>query len=160
MKISRPSLGKKKEINDISAVSGISLIEDGRRKYIEVLQNNYPFTIVFEYKKEYSGLVNYPRWMPIPNYKIGVEQSTYIAQIPNKLGMRYKVVNFSAEPKIDSEGNNKIYTWTAKNIQAVDSERYGPSYEKFLPIVYLSPNKFEYDGYDGNFETWESPFNE
>lgn len=147
---------KKKEINDISAVSGISLIDDSRMKYVEVLQNQYPFTIEFEFKKEFSGLLAYPRWIPVGAYKIAVEQSTYIANIPNKLGMRYKAKNFSKEPEITSEGNSKTYTWTMENFQAIDSEPFSPNYINFLPMVYLSPNKFEYDGHRGNMETWES----
>lgn len=147
---------KKKEINDVSAVSGGTLISDSRMKYIEVLQNNYPFTVEFEFKKEFSGILSYPRWIPVGGYKMAVEQSTYIAKIPNKLGMRYKVKNFSSEPKITSEDDSKIYTWFMENFQAIDSEPFGPNYRNFLPMVYLSPNKFEYDGYSGNMETWES----
>ena len=147
---------KKKEVNDVSAVSNISLIEDTRMKYIEVLQNNYPFTIEFEFKKEFSGMLSYPRWIPVGGYKMAVEQSTYIAKIPNKLGMRYLVKNFSNEPEITSEDDSKIYTWNVENFQAIDSEPYGPDYRNFLPMVYLSPNEFEYDGYSGNMETWES----
>ncbi|MFK8005719.1 MAG: DUF3857 domain-containing protein [Saprospiraceae bacterium] len=147
---------KKKEINDVSAVSNISLIEDTRMKYIEVLQNNYPFTIEFEFKKEFSGMLSYPRWIPVGGYKMAVEQSTYIAKVPNKLGMRYLVKNFSNEPKITSESDSKIYTWNVENFQAIDSEPYSPDYRKFLPMVYISPNEFEYDGYAGNMETWES----
>lgn len=147
---------KKKEVHDVSAVSNISLIEDTRMKYIEVLQNNYPFTIEFQFKKEYSGLLSYPRWIPVGGYKIAVEQSTYIAEIPNKLGMRYMVKNFSNEPEISSEDDSKIYTWTVENFQAIDSEPYSPDYRNFLPMVYVSPNEFEFDGYSGNMETWES----
>lgn len=147
---------KKKEINDVSAVSNISLIEDTRMKYVEVLQNNYPFTIEFEFKKEFSGMLSYPRWIPVGGYKMAVEQSTYIAEIPNNLGMRYLVKNFSNEPKITSESDSKIYTWNVKKFQAIDSEPYSPDYRNFLPMVYVSPNEFEYDGYSGNMETWES----
>jgi hypothetical protein len=147
---------KKKEINDVSAVSNMSLIEDTRMKYIEVLQSNYPFTVEFEFKKDFSGMLSYPHWMPVGNYKIAVEQSTCTAKIPNELGMRYKVKNFLSEPAITSEDDSKIYTWTMKNFQAIDSEPFSPNYRNFLPIVYLSPNKFEYDGYSGNMETWES----
>ena len=147
---------KKKEIHDVSAVSNISLIDDSRMKYIEVLQNHYPFTIEFEFKKEFSGILSYPRWIPVGGYKTAVEQSIYIAKIPNKLGMRYKVKNFSSEPEVTSEDNSKTYTWTMDNFQAIDSEPFSPHYRDFLPMVYLSPNKFEYDGYSGNMETWKS----
>lgn len=147
---------KKKEVNDVSAVSNISLIEDTRMKYVEILQNHYPFTVEFEFKKEFSGLLSYPRWTPVGSYKMAVEQSTYIAKIPNELGMRYKVKNFSSEPIIASEDNSKIYTWNMENFQAIDSEPFSPDYRSFLPMVYFSPNKFEYDGYSGNMESWES----
>jgi hypothetical protein len=147
---------KKKEINDVSAVSTGSLIDDSRMKYVQILQNNYPFTVEFEFKKEFSGILSLPRWIPASGYKVAVEQSTYIAKIPNKLGMRYKVKNFSSEPIITPEDDSKIYTWSIENFHAIGSEPFGPNYRNFLPMVYLSPNKFEYDGYSGNMETWKS----
>ena len=147
---------KKKEINDVSAVSGGTLISDSRMKYIEVLQNDYPFTIEFEFKKEYSGLLSYPRWIPVGGYKMAVEQSSYTARIPTELGMRYLVKNFTSEPVITSENDSKNYTWSIENFHAIDSEPLSPNFVNALPIVYLSPNEFEYDGYSGNMKTWKS----
>ena len=43
---------KKKDIIDQSAISGISLYEDNRVKAIEVIQNEYPFTVEVEYEME------------------------------------------------------------------------------------------------------------
>lgn len=147
---------KKKDVVDMSAVSNISLIEDTRVKYIEALHNEYPFTIEFEYEEKFMGLVSYPRWVPVLGYKISVEQSVYKAIIPKKMGMRYKVKNFDSEPQVTSQGENKIYKWEMENHSAVDDEPYSPNARNFLPIVFLSPNDFEYDGSKGNMSTWES----
>jgi len=147
---------KKKEINDRSAVSEMSLIEDTRMKYVEVVQNNYPFTVEFEFEISFSGLLSYPTWYPIPGYKISVEQSIYIAKIPTKLGMRYKVKNFSSEPEIISEDNLKSYTWKMENFHAIDSEPLSPESRDFFPIIFFAPIEFEYDGYAGNMSTWEN----
>jgi len=147
---------KKKEINDVSAVSGGTLISDSRMKIIEVLQNNYPFTIEFEFKEEHSSLVMYPTWVPIPYFNVSVETSVYKAIIPNKMGFRYKAYNFSSEPKLENKKQSKIYEWTIQNSPSIVSEPFSPEYRYIFPLVYLSPNEFEYDGYSGNMKTWKS----
>ena len=128
---------KKKEINDVSAVSGGTLISDSRIKYIEVAQNNYPLTVEFEFEISFSGLLSYPTWYSILGYKISVEQSMYIAKIPTKLGMRYNVKNYSSKPEIISEDNMKTYTWKMENFQAIDSEPLSPEPRYFFPIIFL-----------------------
>jgi hypothetical protein len=134
---------------------GGTLISDSRIKYIEVAQNNYPFTVEFEFEISFSGLLSYPTWYSILGYKISVEQSMYIAKIPTKLGMRYNVKNYSSKPEIISEDNMKTYTWKMENFQAIDSEPLSPEPRYFFPIIFFAPIEFEYDGYAGNMSTWK-----
>lgn len=145
---------KKKDIIDASAVSGF--YEDNRIKVIEILNNEYPFTVEFEYKIKYSGLLAYPTWDPIPKYKVSVQQSSYKLLTPSDMDFRYKGYNISIEPKISSIKNKKIYEWELENFSALKYEPYSPSSRKIFPHVFFSPNDFEYDGYKGNMKDWES----
>lgn len=147
---------KKKEIIDQSAVSSISLYEDSRIKIVDILNNDYPFTVEFEFQRKYSGLRGYPIWFPMQSYNISVQNSSYQAVIPNHLKIRHQARNFSIEPKIDTEGNHKTYFWEMKNKPAMTKEPYAPHYREIFPMVIVAPNQFEYDGYKGNMETWES----
>ena len=147
---------KKKEIRDQSAVSSISLFEDTRIKIVEVLSNEYPFTIEFEYERKYSGLRAYPLWFPVLSYHISVQHSSYQAIIPNNQKIRFQSLNFSQEPRIDVQGRFQIYNWEMKNRAAMKQEPYGPHYREIFPIIIIAPNQFEYEGYKGNMETWKS----
>ncbi len=145
---------KKKDIQDYSAVSGISLYEDNRQKIIEVAHNNYPFTVEFEFKVKYLGVVSFPKWIPILDYNVSVQQSSYKAVIPNKIGLRYKINNDASEPKVENIGGKTTYDWVMENYPAQKKEPYSPN--RIFPTVYLAPNLFEYDGYQGNMQTWKS----
>lgn len=147
---------KKKDIIDISAVSGGSLYEDSRLKGVKVVHNTYPFTVEFEYQIKYSGLLIYPPWVPVIDYKVSVQQSSYKALIPSSMDFRYKAANLSSEPFITNDNGKKAYEWSMIDYPAFKSEPYSPRGNHIFPLVYLSPNNFVYDGYKGNMETWKS----
>lgn len=145
---------KKKDIIDQSAISGISLYEDSRVKAIEVLQNDYPFTVEIEYEVEYKGLLFYPGWYLYPGYNVSSQQSSYKAIIPSSLGIRYKSFNTDIEPEVKKDGDNEIYNWSVTDLKAMEREYLGPS--NVFPKVILAPNEFEYDGSVGNMKNWET----
>ena len=147
---------KKKEIIDQTAVSGGSLYEDSRIKAIEIIHNVYPYTVEIEFEVKYSGLLIYPSWFPVKNYKIAVENSTYKILIPHDMDFQYRLQNYDAKPIESTSGNNKTYEWTMKNYSALKNEPFSPDAINVLPKLIFSPNKFEYDGHRGNMESWES----
>lgn len=147
---------KKKEIIDQTAVSNGSLYDDNRIKVVEIIQNNYPYTIEFEYKVKYSGLLIYPPWNPIPGYKVSVQESSYQATIPKGMDFRFKVKNFSPKAQEKTTDKGEEYLWTLENFKAIKSEPYSPNGSDIFPLLFLAPNEFEYDGYKGNMESWQS----
>lgn len=147
---------KKKEIRDQSAVSDFSLYEDSRIKMVEVLSNEYPFTIEFEYQRKYSGLRAYPTWFPVPGYNVSVQHSTYQLLVPHHIKFRFQARNFPTEPNISNKDKSQVYKWEMENEPALKKEPYSPHYREIFPMVLITPNHFEYDGYKGNMETWKS----
>ena len=146
---------KKKEIIDYTAVSGGSLYDDNRVKAVEIVQSSYPYTVEFEYEVVYSGLLIYPVWSPVLGYKVAVENSTYKALIPNNMEFRHKLKNYETEATEGTSGKNKTYEWTMENYPALKNEPYSPESINVFPLLFLSPNTFEYDGQKGTMETWE-----
>ncbi|MEM6966665.1 MAG: DUF3857 domain-containing protein [Bacteroidota bacterium] len=146
---------KKKDIIDISAVSSGSLYEDARLKGIKVVHNTYPFTVEFEYQIKYSGLLIYPPWGPVIDYQVAVQQSSYQAIISPSMDFRYKSSNLAIEPNITNTNGKKFYEWNLTDYPAMKREPYSPMSRRIFPLVYLSPNDFVYDGYQGNMETWK-----
>ena len=145
---------KKKDIIDQSAISGISLYEDNRVKAIEVIQNEYPFTVEVEYEMEYKGLLFYPGWYPYPDDHIAIQQSSFKAIIPSSLGLRYHAFNTDLKPEKKEAEGNEIYYWSAEDLKAIKNEIHGPN--NTYPKVILAPNEFEYDGSVGNMKDWKT----
>jgi len=146
---------KKKEIHDLSAVSNISIYDDNRKKVVEVNHNEYPYTIEFEYEKRYKGILSYPWWTPVPNYNISVQSSYYKIKVPEG-NLRFQSRNFPNKPESETKGNYEIYKWTLENFAAKKREPYCPKFKEIFPTVQLAPNKFEYDGWEGDMSSWET----
>jgi hypothetical protein len=52
------------------------------------------------------------------------------------------------------EAGTKVYTWEARNISVQKIEAGSFKSFTFLPQIRVSPNSFEYDGYKGDFKSW------
>ena len=147
---------KSSDIKDYSATSGGTLFDDNRVKYYEALQNNYPFTIEYEYEREFDGILSYPEWFAINGYDRSVEQAEYIVNIPQELQLRTKTYLFDGEyEKTNSEGMI-IHRWAIKNIKAFKSEPFSPDFQNIVPRVVTAPVEFEMEGFQGIQDSWQN----
>jgi hypothetical protein len=146
----------KKDFKDLSAISGYTLYDDTRRKYLSPVTNFFPYTIEYEYEIHYNGIYYYPTWYPISAYNQACENSRMIVVVPEKMNFRYLTNNITDSVSISNRNEKKIYSWEVKNIQAFINEELSPDFSQILPMIRLAPNNFEIDGYYGNQQTWES----
>src|SRR4030095_5800503 len=56
---------KNKDIQDLSGVSDISLMEDNRVKYHSFYYKVYPYTVEYVLELKYNGTMFYPSWTPV-----------------------------------------------------------------------------------------------
>ena len=148
---------KKSDIKDYSSISNFSLYEDNRVKVIEFTPPFYPVTIEYEYEKEYAGLVGYPVWAPIYRPKMSVQNSSFKISIPKELKLRYKSIHLNIKPDIKEADGIQSYFWQVSGITAnKEWESLMPSYHKLKPLLITAPADFEYEGYQGNLESWEN----
>ena len=143
---------KAKDFDDISSYDGFSVFSDNRLKLLSVPNDNYPFTVEFEYEVFYKGLMFYPEQTFNSSHST-VEYSSFSAKIPSDLELRYKLQN-SKEPEITSFDGYNEYKWVYENLSKVTKEPYSPSLREQLISVDTSPNEFEFGGFQGNMETW------
>ena len=68
-------------IIDHSAISGFSIYEDNRVKFIDPKVRTIPFTVEYSYEISYHGLMSYPIWNPT-NYSIAIEKSSFKVLVP------------------------------------------------------------------------------
>lgn len=146
---------KSSDIKDYSATSGGTLFDDSRLKYYEALQNDYPFTIEYEYELEYNGILNYPEWRAINAYDRSVEQVEFTINIPQNLKLRTKTYHFKGEFHKSSDDGLDTYAWSVNNIKAFKSEPFSPDFNEIVPRVVPAPLEFEMEGFKGSQESWE-----
>ncbi len=145
---------KSSEIRDQSSYDGFSLYSDVRLKYADLSQAVYPYTVEFEYVKEYKFLFQIPGFVVVPEEKVSVQHSQYSLQFPSGLPPRYKVFNISQSPQKGktTEGLESI-SWTFENVKPLKSEPLGPP--ALFPKIMATPTFFKYDGYEGTMDSWD-----
>ena len=147
---------RKTDIGDYSAISGYSLYEDSRVKYLDPEYRIFPFTVEYSFEVEYNGLLNFPHWRPFQGINTGVELSEFEVSCPVEYNFRYYEENIDKSVKIKEEKGKRIFYWSIENFQPVLKEDFYSSDYDCLPQVYTAPSDFSIDGYEGNMESWKA----
>jgi hypothetical protein len=145
----------KDDIIDHSAISGFSIYEDSRVKFVDPKVRTIPFTIEYSYEISYSGIMSYPAWDPT-DFNISVEKSSFKVLIPKNSELRYLEKNVPNKVVTSNDNKNKIYYWELKNYKALISEPYSNNLSNYFPIVIIAPSDFEIDGHKGNLTSWKN----
>lgn len=145
---------KQDDIQDFSAISGSSIYDDTRIKYIDPKYTTYPFTVEYSFKRKYNSTLHFPFWTPFDGYNTSVEQSTFNVIVPKSYQFRYKNINLINDASVKTVNEKTYYQWSFKNYRAIKMEPLSPPFELWAPIVITSPSQFSIDGYTGNHQTW------
>lgn len=146
---------KDKDAEDLSGSSGVNLIDDNRFKRHNFYYKSYPYTIEYTVVKEYNSTLFFPSWTPVPRDRISVEQSTAIIISPADYEFRYKAFNYKDAPVITQQKSAKAYTWSVKNMMAIQREPFSPMWHELVPMVIFGPTEFQVDAYKGNMASWQ-----
>jgi len=144
---------KTNEVKDYSA-SGSSLFSDSRVKHYEPIQKNYPYTIVYSYKKVYDSYINLRGWYPYPGYRCAVEETKFDVIASNTDNFRFKPYRLEVEPKINKAANGTSYHWELKNLSALKKEPYSPPFYETVPKLICAPKDFQMDKINGHMSSW------
>ncbi len=148
---------KKSDIQDVSAISNISLFESSRVKIAEFKHLQYPCTVEFEYESTSNTTISYPTWDPQDEEYLAVEQASFNVVMPAGLELRYKEQNLpQTKVNIQSTGGGKTYTWALKGLPALVKEPYSPLFREVTPAVYTAPTEFQMGNNKGSMKTWEA----
>ena len=88
---------KNKDIQDLSGVSDISLMEDNRVKYHSFYYKVYPYTVEYVLELKYNGTMFYPSWQPLEDEYFSVQQSKFIFECPLNYEFRYKTFHYDGQ---------------------------------------------------------------
>ncbi len=145
---------KSNEIADQSVYDG-SLYNDNRVKSADLSHSIYPYTVVFEYEKEYRFLYMIDGSVIVPNEGISVQHSLYKLIYPPQLAPRYHTINIDSKPRNEMIDGFESLTWEFNNIMPIKFEPLSSRLD-IIPRIMVAPSKFEFDGYVGNMETWDA----
>jgi len=147
---------KQTDITDESSISGYSLFEDNRIKHADLSQNTYPYTVEFEYIIRWQYLYSIPEFYLYQDDEVSTEKSSYSISYPKGLKPRYRLYKIE-EPTIvaESDGRESL-SWTFENIKPLKFEKIGPDFDRVVPNIKAAPVEFEFEGYAGNMNSWES----
>jgi hypothetical protein len=140
---------------DESSISGFSLYEDGREKYIDLRQASYPYTVEFEYELDLNYLLFIPSFYLYDDDEVSIQKKSYQLIFPSSLKPRYKGT-FVGEPVAQTIGDKESLLWTFENFRPQKFEAMSPNTEKYIPRILVAPVAFEYDGYAGTMDSWDN----
>ena len=144
---------KKNDFKDVSAVDGGTLYSDSRVKYLEYTPVSYPYTVEFISETVSNNTAFIQPFMPIDDYFLGVQSSTYQITFPTELKLRTLEKNFENYNLIKEESEG-VLKFKVENIEALKPENYAPAFFDFAPKVVLASNQFSIEGVQAQVENW------
>jgi len=142
------------DVVDHSAISGFSLYEDNRVKYIDPKNLTYPFTVEYTYDIDLKHTFFLPVWSH-GSENTSYENSIFIVKTPVGYSFRYKEYNLPKGVVKTTQDNKDVYTWIITNLPARIDEPMTIKSLPTYPLVRLAPNKFEVVETKGSSETWK-----
>jgi transglutaminase-like putative cysteine protease len=146
---------KSKDIQDLSGVSDISLMEDNRVKFHSFYYKAYPYTVEYTLEMKYNGTMFFPYWLPVENEHFAVQQSKFIFECPMAYEFRYKAFGYKGEPVTEMLSDKKRSVWELKDLNAIVKEQFSPDFRKLTTFLMLGPTEFEMQNYKGNMKSWQ-----
>jgi hypothetical protein len=147
---------KSSAIQDLNYTSAGAIYDDLRVKVADFSNDTYPYTVEYSYEIEYNGLLGYPEWSPLDNFRISIEKSNFRFIYTKGLEVRFKEFNLSDSAKKESTiDNKKMIDWGIDSLKAWKEEPYAPPLSNFIPKVIAAPSNFIYEGSTGKMNTWE-----
>lgn len=144
----------KNDFKDQSRISGGTIYQDDRIKYLDINRTQYPYTIEFSYTKELNSNFFIPNWRPLYTYNISVEKSNFKIVYPKILPLRFKessLVNVEAL----EEAQNITRIYNCQKLGAIEHEDLSTGIENITPWAYFAPNDFSFEDTDGSLATWK-----
>ncbi|HUP13196.1 MAG TPA: DUF3857 domain-containing protein [Niastella sp.] len=146
---------KDRDIQDLSAVDDISLIDDNRKKVHHFYYKVYPYTVVYEAQVQFNNTFNFPSWIPQEYQHQSVEKSSYTLICPDDYSIRYRMFNYKGEPAQATVKGKKTFHWETGILPAIEREYSGPRWHEMTTMVLLAPTVFEIEGYKGTMNSWQ-----
>ena len=143
----------KSDFYDGLAVDDETLVGDERFLYLKHTVANYPTTIELTYEIEVNSFIDPGSW-DIKDMEQSVQSESYKVSIKPGLGFKFFNKNIHIKPIKDTTNGFESYLWKINNSRSIKKE-VGIQAWAVLPSISFAINKFNCDGYPGDFSTWQ-----
>jgi hypothetical protein len=145
------------DLKDVPSYPDFIFASEDRLYYYEPSIKNYPYTITYEMVVNYSGLMAFETWLPVNDLKLACDTASYTVIYPDGYEIRYRSFNIPDKPSLRKiDGNRSLISWSINDFAAIELNNFIPSPETFLPYLMVMPQKFSYEGHDGEFSDAKS----
>ena len=131
------------------------MYEDNRVQYADLKQNEYPYIVKFHYEVESKYTYSIPSWPVLSGENASVVLSSYKIIFPKDLKPNTKLINTNEELEITEVDGKIEILFEMKNVKAIEHESNSPPANELYPILYATSSKFNFEGYQGSFNSWE-----
>ncbi|MFZ4726229.1 MAG: DUF3857 domain-containing protein [Paludibacter sp.] len=142
------------DVVDQSYITGYTLYDDNRIKYLDPKYLTFPFTVEYTYQLDLKQTLFLPEWNHSKE-NTSYENSIFILKTPKDYSFSYKEYNLIKGGIKTFEDGKDIYTWNLNNLAAKNVEPLTSVSSPNFPLVRLGANKFEVADTKGSSETWK-----
>ncbi|MCG8578385.1 MAG: DUF3857 domain-containing protein [Bacteroidales bacterium] len=143
---------KKKDIVRSNVFSYASFHSDDMEVSFELIHNRYPHIIKYRYEQDTNEYLYIANWFPRRYKKAPVKNAALTVELPADFPVRL-IQHGLDSAKIERYQNKVIYNWTAKDIDYVERQKYGPKLIELQSHVVMIPERFKY-GVPGSTKSW------
>ena len=143
------------DVKDESDISAYSLYSDARVRSAEMYYDRYPYTVMFTYRIDYSGILNYPTWYA-QGSKEPVVHTRFDVFLPDSQQLRYWASQDSLKPRVTMEDGRHHYVWEASGLKELTEEEEDEDIEQRTSVVRIAPTAFELDDHEGSLQSWKT----
>lgn len=148
---------KSSDIYDQSAYDGYTLFSDDRFKYMNLTHGSYPYTVEYEYEVEYKYLFAIPDFILLGDEKTSSLNVEFTLIYPRELKPKFRTNNITTEPVVTAVNENiESTSWQFRNVKPITFEPLSPRLTEIIPSIKTAPTEFEYSGYSGSMQSWDS----
>ena len=136
-----------------SSISNSSMYEDHYIKCFELRNNEYPYKVIYTFKRLHSNFLFLAYWIPVIYTCVPTRNAILDVLIPSNLQFK-KYENNIFSVHLDSTKKNTILQFKASYNKPIKEEIFSQS-DSLLPKVMIAPLYFDY-GVKGCTKDWES----
>lgn len=145
----------KRDLVTESMTDYYTLYNDNKYKVAKLQYFSYPFYINYSYTIRNNGALGF-LFYPVNYYYLKASNLELKINCPINYLFNYKVNQMNANIDSIVTNNRKTFSWKIAKLDPIYQEKFSLGNFDLYPYILISPYKFYYDGYSGNFDTWNN----